>query len=130
MSVPPSRRWVAKLCRSEWAVTRLPIRARFLAARQADDAIRLTLLHMRQRPGHIAVIQHGVGALDAEDASVRLDLDGGDDLRRGALRGNQIAIRKRLFMTLVPIPWLLAGVVGFDAEVGYRAVGGLFLIKL
>ena len=35
-SVPLSRRWVAKLCRSEWVVTRLPIRARRLAARQAD----------------------------------------------------------------------------------------------
>src|SRR5258708_801440 len=36
MSVPLSRRWVAKLCRSEWVVTRLPIWARRLAARQAD----------------------------------------------------------------------------------------------
>ena len=36
MSVPLSSRWVAKLCRSECAVTCLPIRARRLAARHAD----------------------------------------------------------------------------------------------
>ena len=37
-------------------------------------------------------------------------------VERGALRGNQIAIRKRLFMTLVPVPWLLAGLLVVNAK--------------
>ena len=37
-------------------------------------------------------------------------------VERGALRGNQIAIRKRLFMTLVPVPWLLAGLLVLNAK--------------
>jgi hypothetical protein len=37
-------------------------------------------------------------------------------VERGALRGDQIAIRKRLFMTLVPVPWLLAGLLVVNAK--------------
>lgn len=37
-------------------------------------------------------------------------------VERGALRGSQIAIRKRLFLTLVPVPWLLAGLLVVNAK--------------
>lgn len=37
-------------------------------------------------------------------------------VERGALRGSQIAIRKRLFMALVPLPWLLAGMLVVNAK--------------
>jgi hypothetical protein len=37
-------------------------------------------------------------------------------VERGALRGSQIAIRKRLFMTLVPVPWLLAALLVVNAK--------------
>jgi hypothetical protein len=37
-------------------------------------------------------------------------------VERGALRGNQIAIRKRVFMTLVPVPWLLAALLVVNAK--------------
>ncbi len=37
-------------------------------------------------------------------------------VERGALRGDQIAIRKRLFMTLVPVPWLLAALLVVNAK--------------
>lgn len=36
-------------------------------------------------------------------------------VERGALRGSQIAIRKRLFLTLVPVPWLLAALLVVNA---------------
>jgi NADH:ubiquinone oxidoreductase subunit 6 (subunit J) len=37
-------------------------------------------------------------------------------VERGAMRGSQIAIRKRLFMTLVPVPWLLAALLVVNAK--------------
>jgi hypothetical protein len=37
-------------------------------------------------------------------------------VERGALRGSQISIRKRLFMTLVPVPWLLAALIVVNAK--------------
>ena len=37
-------------------------------------------------------------------------------VERGALGGNQIVIRKRMFMTLVPVPWLLAGLLVVNAK--------------
>lgn len=37
-------------------------------------------------------------------------------VERGALRGSSIEIRKRLFMALVPVPWLLAGLLVVNAK--------------
>lgn len=37
-------------------------------------------------------------------------------VERGALRSSQIAIRKRLFYTLVPVPWVLAGMLVLNAK--------------
>lgn len=37
-------------------------------------------------------------------------------VERGALRGSGIEIRKRIFMALVPIPWLLAGLLVVNAK--------------
>ena len=37
-------------------------------------------------------------------------------VERGALRGASIEIRKRLFMALVPVPWLLAGLLVVNAK--------------
>lgn len=36
-------------------------------------------------------------------------------VERGALRGGSIEIRKRIFMALVPVPWLLAGLLVVNA---------------
>jgi hypothetical protein len=37
-------------------------------------------------------------------------------VERGALRGSQVAIRKRLFLALLPVPWLLAGLLVVNAK--------------
>ena len=37
-------------------------------------------------------------------------------VERGALRGGSIEIRKRIFMALVPVPWLLAGLLVVNAQ--------------
>ena len=37
-------------------------------------------------------------------------------VERGALKGTSIEIRKRIFMALVPIPWLLAGLLVVNAK--------------
>ncbi len=37
-------------------------------------------------------------------------------VERGAVRGNQIAIRKRLFYTLIPVPWVLGGMLVLNAK--------------
>ncbi len=37
-------------------------------------------------------------------------------VERGALKGGSIEIRKRIFMALVPIPWLLAGLLVANAK--------------
>lgn len=37
-------------------------------------------------------------------------------VERGALRGSSIEIRKRVFMALVPVPWLLAGLLVVNAK--------------
>lgn len=37
-------------------------------------------------------------------------------VERGAMRGSQIAVRKRLFMSLVVIPWLLAAMLVVNAK--------------
>ncbi len=36
-------------------------------------------------------------------------------VERGALRGSQITVRKRLFLTVVPVPWLLAALLVVNA---------------
>ncbi len=37
-------------------------------------------------------------------------------VERGAIRGSQVAIRKRLFLALLPVPWLLAGLLVVNAK--------------
>jgi hypothetical protein len=43
-------------------------------------------------------------------------------VERGALRGGSIEIRKRIFMALVPVPWLLAGLLVVNAKLDHSPV--------